>query len=504
MRRRAVLLPLLVLSLSLTRCALTDHYELTSDTGGLLGVSGAGDDTAGTGSHGGMSNNGDAGATQGGDTPVAGSSGAGASGLLGGAGGTVAQAGSGGSSTDGVCSPLCSSELQQCCAATCVDTTTNTQNCGGCGKACDAGRKCVAGACSAGWLSMAPPPTGFVGRIHPATVAMGKSVFIWGGRNSAGAALDTGAIYSPATDSWVLVSQTGAPTSRSLSTAVWTGSVVIVFGGVDDSGNNLLRDAYTYDPNAKTWTTLPPAATHRCRALGLWDGTRAIFLGGTDVNNLPIAGADRFDLTNWTTSSASGDPGPLLGPAAAFDGSTLYMQGGLLNGNTRQDKVFSYATGTDTWSAVSKSLAARSSGFGAWDGTHFLVWGGRDDTNVRNDGKYLSGSTWTAMSATGAPSARMLFLLRSGWAFAVRPGVVAILGGQTSLAGNGLFSTNGATFDVAANSWKAIADWPSGETHDYGIGVWTGEELVLWSGYDQVVAAGQLGNATIAGERLSF
>ena len=333
---------------------------------------------------------------------------------------------------------------------------------------------------------------------------MGKSVFIWGGRNSAGAALDTGAIYSPATDSWVSVNQTGAPTPRSLATAVWTGKVVIVFGGVDAAGNNLLRDAHAYDPDAKTWATLPLAATPRCRALGLWDGTRAIFWGGTDPNNQPLAGADRFDLTHWTTSSRPRDPGPLLGPAVGFDGSTLYVQGGLLNGNARQDEASSYASDADTWTALGATPPPRSNGFGVWDGTHFVVWGGRDDGNVRNDGNYLSGSTWTAMTTTGAPSARLLFWLRSGWAFAVRPGVVAILGGQTSLNGNGTFSTNGATFDVSTNTWNAVPDWPSGEAHDYGVGVWTGEELVLWSGNNQVVAAGQPGDATITGERLSF
>jgi hypothetical protein len=483
-KQRGLVLPLLLLNLSLTRCALTDHYELTPDAGGVNG----------TGS---FSSGGATAASAG----FGGTGGVLSAGGLGAAGGTIAQSGSAGSPPDGTCSSPCS-ELEECCAGTCVEITTDPQNCGSCGSVCDVGR-CAAGACRTGWVSMAPPPTGFVPRIHPATVAMGSSVFIWGGRGSAGG-LDTGAIYSPATDSWVLVNQTGAPPPRSLATAVWTGSVVIVSGGVDDSNNNLLRDAYAYDPDAKTWTTLPPPATNRCRSLGLWDGTRAIFWGGTDQNNVALAGADRFDLTNWTTSSTPGDPGPLLGPAMGFDGSTLYVQGGLLNSNARQDKVFSYATGTDSWSAVSKSLAARSSGFGVWDGTHFVVWGGRDDANVRNDGKYLSGSTWTAMNVAGAPSARMLYWLRAGWAFALRPGVVAILGGQTQLAGNGIFSTNGATFDVAANEWKAIADWPSGETHDYGVGVWTGEEFVLWSGYEQVAPNGQASNATITGERLSF
>ncbi len=484
MKQRALLLALLLLGSSVTRCALTDHYALTSD-----GASGM----AGTATLDGATSAGAQGGAGGVSTVSSGGT----------SGGGALQADSGDASQGSGCSPPCSSELQECCAGKCAEITTDAQNCGRCGNVCDTGRECAASACRAGWVSMAPPPTGFVGRMHPATVAMGRSVFIWGGRNNGGV-LNTGAIYSPATDSWVLVNQTGAPPARSLATAVWTGNVVIVFGGIDGSTTNLLKDAYAYEPNAKTWTPLPPAATHRARALGLWDGTRAIFWGGTDANNAPIAGADRYDLTNWTTSSTAGDPGPLLGPAVGFGGSTLYLQGGLLNGNTRQDKVFSYATGSDAWATLSTGLAARSNAFGVWDGSHFVVWGGRDDANVRNDGEYLSGSSWTAMNATGAPSARMLFWLRSGWAFVVQPGVVAILGGETSLQGNGTFSTNGATFDIAANAWKAIADWPSGETHDYGVGVWTGEELVLWSGYDQVAAAGQMGNATITGERLAF
>jgi hypothetical protein len=480
------LLPLLFLSSSLTNCALTDHYALTSDAaGGTAGaVALAGGTSAGA---------------QGGEGSSIIVLGAGAGGV---AGGTVAQAGSAGSPLTAVCSLPCT-ELEACCAGTCAEITTNAQHCGSCGNVCDAGRKCAASACQKGWVDMAPPPTGFVGRIHAASVAMGSSVFIWGGRDSGGVALDTGAIYSPIADSWVLVNQSGAPTARTLATAVWTGSVVIVFGGIDAAGNNLLKDAYSYDPDAKTWTTLPPALTPRSQALGIWDGKRAIFWGGTSPTNVAIAGADRFDLTNWTTSSGPGDPGALLAPATAFDGSILYLLGGILNG-TRQEKAFTYETTSDKWSTMSKGPTMRSSPFGVWDGARFVVWGGRDDANVRNDGKYLAGSTWTAMNATGAPSARMDFWRRTGWAFAPRPGVVAIVGGQTSLTGNGTFSTNGATFDTAANSWKAIADWPSGETHDYGAGVWTGEEFVLWSGYDQVAAAGQAGNATITGERLAF
>ena len=46
-------------------------------------------------------------------------------------------------------------------------------------------------------------------------------------------------IYNPGTNSWTGTSVTGAPTGRFFPTAVWTDSEMIVWGGHDDSGNNL-------------------------------------------------------------------------------------------------------------------------------------------------------------------------------------------------------------------------------------------------------------------------
>ena len=479
MKQRSLLLPLLALSLPLTRCALTDHYELLG-----AGVSGRADDVAGTAGT----------ATLGGGMSGAPSGGAG--GLIGGAGAATQGGPAGGGGLDPVCSSTCAAP-QQCCGTTCTDPAIDAQNCGSCGNACEKGRSCEASTCSVGWLTMAAPPMGFVGRTRAASVAMGRSVFIWGGLDNSGNALDTGAIYSPVTDDWVDVSKgLGMLTPRSMATAVWTGSVVIVFGGIDGTGN-LLKDAAAYDPQSKLWSALPSAATARSQPLGFWDGARAIFWGGTAMNNLPIAGADHFDLTTWTASSKTGDPGQLLAPAVGFDGSIVYFQGGLFNGSMRQDKVFSYTTKTDNWSALSKSLSARSSAFGVWDGSHFVVWGGRDDAALRNDGKYMSGSTWVPMGAIAAPSARMLSARRGGWAFAVHAGMIAIVGGEISLSGGGTMSANGATYDVAGNTWTPILDWPTSEAHDYGMGVWTGDEFVIWSGVD--------GNkVTATGQRLTF
>jgi Kelch motif len=491
--KRAAILPMLGLCLGLTHCALSDHYELTS---GKLANAGSGaDDTAGTGSSdaGGMGAGAAAGASQGGDSLVGGS-GAGSAGMpsAGAAGLGIAGASGGHGGAASGCMSACT-DLETGCA----NLATDSSNCGVCGFACDAGRTCSASKCSSGWLGMAGPPAGFVGRSKAATVATGQSVFIWGGLDSNGNALDNGAIYSPATNTWDSVGKgLGMPSARSLATALWTGSVVIVYGGLDGQ-NNLLKDASAYDPSAKTWSALPSANTRRSQALGFWDGTHAVFWGGSAANSNPIAGADRFDLTTWTTASTGGDPGALTGAATGFDGSVVYVQGGLLNGGARQDRVSSYTTSTDNWSNLAKSLSPRGGAFGVWDGSHFIVWGGRDDNGLRNDGKYMSGATWMPMGAIGAPSARLLFARRSGWAFTVRPGVMAIVGGQVSIAQNGYMGTNGATYDVAANAWKPIATWPSGEQHDYGIGAWTGTEFIVWSGWDN-------GKLTTTGERLSF
>jgi len=326
---------------------------------------------------------------------------------------------------------------------------------------------------------------------------MGSSVFIWGGANSGNMALDTGAIYSPLTDTWTPVQKSaGMPSARTFATCVWTGSVVVVFGGADNRQMPLNSGAI-YDPKTSAWTALPMAPNARSQPLGYWDGTRVLSWGGTNGQQLAgVAGAERFNLTSWASASGGGDPGALFAPAAAFDGSVLYLQGGLV-GNKAQDRVSSYNASTDKWTTLSKSLTGRWDAFGVWDGSHFLVWGGNDGLALHNDGGYLTGSTWTTINATGAPSARQSWARRSGWAFPIKPGLSAFLGGQLSLQNTALLATDGATFDAANNAWQAMAGWSSGEEHEYGVGVWTGREFVLWSGNNG-------GNLTGTGERLAF
>jgi hypothetical protein len=346
-----------------------------------------------------------------------------------------------------------------------------------------------------GWATVAAPPPGFVPRNKAAATAMGGSVFVWGGADAAGNTFATGAIYSPTTDSWTpVVKDANTPTPRILATALWTGSVVIVFGGTDVPSSTSLNNGAAYDPVAKAWSPLPAAINRRSAPLAFWDGQRALFCAGTSSSGAAVDGCDRFDLSSWTISTSRGDPGGITAPATAFDGSTVYFEGGLVSG-TLQDGVAAYTSNTDTWVNISKSLSARSNSFGAWDGSHFIVWGGRDNAAPRGDGAFLVGPGWAGMTGVGAPSARLASVRDSGWVFTIRPGLIAIVGGQTTLGGN--LAHDGATYDVPANAWKAIPGWPSNEDHENGVGVWTGSEFVLWSGRNG-------GAPTATGERIAF
>jgi hypothetical protein len=54
-------------------------------------------------------------------------------------------------------------------------------------------------------------------------------MIVWGGYPQ----LNTGGRYNLSTDSWTATSTVNAPAGRELHTAVWTGSEMIVWGGLD-------------------------------------------------------------------------------------------------------------------------------------------------------------------------------------------------------------------------------------------------------------------------------
>src|SRR5437763_12587140 len=72
----------------------------------------------------------------------------------------------------------------------------------------------------------------------------GSEMIVWGGLGDFGF-LNTGGRYNPTTDTWTATSTTNAPAGRYSHTAVWTGSQVIVWGGYN---NSFLNTGGRYSP----------------------------------------------------------------------------------------------------------------------------------------------------------------------------------------------------------------------------------------------------------------
>ncbi|HUD72754.1 MAG TPA: hypothetical protein VMQ62_12405, partial [Dongiaceae bacterium] len=163
------------------------------------------------------------------------------------------------------------------------------------------------------------------------------------------------------------LSATNGPSAIGQS-AVWTGSVMVVWGG--RTGNTSLRTGGRYNPATNSWvaTTLTNAPTARFEHAAVWTGTRMIVWGGEAS----------FPVTNYPDTGASYDP--------VGDGWTAITQTGALDGRDQPEAV--------------------------WAGGRMLVWGGLRNVGVGspyigNGGQYVPATnTWVPISGSGAPSGR--------------------------------------------------------------------------------------------------
>jgi hypothetical protein len=65
----------------------------------------------------------------------------------------------------------------------------------------------------------------------------------WGGGDQQRGNLSNGARYQPETDRWTAISEEGAPSARSMSTGVWTGDGLLIYGG-STGGSGAFSDTY--------------------------------------------------------------------------------------------------------------------------------------------------------------------------------------------------------------------------------------------------------------------
>jgi len=257
-------------------------------------------------------------------------------------------------------------------------------------------------------------------RSEHTAVWTGSEMIVWGG-GLAGAAVNTGGRYNPATDSWVATSLVGAPVARRLHTAVWTGSEMIVWGGAG------LADSYApaggrYAPGTDTWvaTAASGAPQGRIEHAAIWTGTEMIVWGGYD--GIFLGGGARYDpaADHWVATSLTGSPTARSNHAAVWSGTLMIVWGGYgcmdgvptgcpyaaLRSGGRYDPA------SDTWSPTGTTAAptARQDPAAIWTGSEMIVFGGwvQGINSYPSDGGRYDpvADAWLATPLAGAPAPR--------------------------------------------------------------------------------------------------
>lgn len=331
-----------------------------------------------------------------------------------------------------------------------------------------------------------------VDRIIPSLVWTGTSAILWGGSSTGSTPtyLNTGGRYNASANTWSSMSATGAPEGRGAHAAVWTGSVMVVWGGIKgtiSTASNLLTTGGRYDPVANTWTSTSTtgAPSARYDFTSIWSGTYMVIWGGQNSGGTLLGTGGRYNpSTNaWSAVTATGAPTARSGHTAVWTGSKMIIWGGNDTSGTVTNSGKLYDPAADTWTSMTTTGApvGRSGHIAVWTGSKMIVWGGyiNNSLTMTNTGGIYdpATNTWAAVTTTGAPVARVDHVAEWGGER------MFMWGGTANLLGAGLLT--GGLYNPANNSWVATPANANASTISGMWGnppiVWTGSRILLWT-----------------------
>ncbi len=332
------------------------------------------------------------------------------------------------------------------------------------------------------------------------SVWTGSLMVTWGGYNVSGpfATSNTGGRYDPATDTWAPTSTTNAPSGRSHHTAVWTGSLMIVWGGEGEGGSSLITGG-RYNPITDTWTPTsttgaPPPPFELLERSAVWTGSLMVVWtsGRTDEFETcaidccpctfppsPVYAGGRYDpaTDTWTPTSTTNAPSALYGYTTVWIGSHMVVWGGS-DGLSFFSAGGRYDPASDTWTPTSTTNApsGRSDHTAVGAGSLMLVWGGFGGSYLNTGGRYNPVTdTWTPISTTNAPPGRRYHT--AVWT----GGHMVVWGG---FDGSSLLNTGGR-YDPTTDTWIQTSTTNAPSARSGHTAVWTGSHMIVWGGYDR-------------------
>lgn len=331
--------------------------------------------------------------------------------------------------------------------------------------------------------------------LHTA-IWTGDEMIVWGGRDATSVFQD-GARYDPARAAWAAISTVGAPTARHSHTAVWTGDRMIVWGGY---GEETYEPAGgVYDPATDTWTPISaaaPAPAGRVAHSAVWTGTEMIIWGGGTPG--PLADGAAYNLADetWTVLPADGAPTLRYAHSAVWTGDRMVVWGGQNLSDWLDDgEVFQSGAWTGGTSETN-APSARQDHTAVWTGDRMVVWGGftggpYEDTGGAFDPEGgADGGSWEPLSTASAPEARTEHV-------AVWTGTkMFVFGGCGTDSCAQIFGDGGIwTPSSSGGQWATVAETAALSPRKNAEAVWTGNTVIVWGGTGP---DGPLGTGAIA------
>jgi N-acetylneuraminic acid mutarotase len=323
------------------------------------------------------------------------------------------------------------------------------------------------------------PEGGIEGRTKHTAIWTGTDMIIWGGIRLG--VLNTGARYNPTSNTWTPTSLVNAPQARMEHTAVWTGSEMIVWGGREPTTASSFNTGGRYNPTSDSWTATslnnPPAP--RIGHTAVWTGTEMIVWGGDLRMSLGFTntgGRYRPDTDSWTATNLGGAPSARANHIAVWTGALMIVW------STDNNKTGGrYNPVSDSWTPTNNLDSAPSVYSGVWTGTEMIVWGtnpGCLSGCPSVGGRYNPTiDEWRPINLAGAPPAPN----RDQTIAAVWSGTELIVWGT----GNGLTPGQGGRYNPTTDSWSLTSTVNAPVTRSFHTGVWSGSELIVWGGQDK-------------------
>ena len=251
-----------------------------------------------------------------------------------------------------------------------------------------------------GWRAIAAPPVTLLPRIRTTAVWTGEKILIWGGEDLFGGQVASGALYDPQDDVWTEISTLNMPPLNKRQAAVWTSAELYVFGGRDNGGGHVNAKFHRYSPTSDEWSEVLTEGkpTVRSNAFAVWTGSNILIWGGLNKDGVGLIDGAAYDPTadQWTPLSDVAPP-TARGREQFRSGWTtwtneeMFIVGGSDNNGVQADLARLDPDASSPWTTdiAWDPPLSHEGGVGVWTNQEFILWGGSNGSDP-----IVSGTRW--------------------------------------------------------------------------------------------------------------